>query len=160
MPCVQRYRSDPEKIVSGKIKAGKKVEIGDLCMLDPTEYVLPSQLFSVNGSGSGPAGGEAHTEFKNGFLGCLIEGATGGHETVDTPCLIGYDAVFEYPLDVAADADYPPGTLLEAVTGTGFLVQQEVKISSTAAKSFAKAAREIKQGDLTVQARLISSIMA
>lgn len=159
----QRYRSGPQQIARGKIKAGVKAEIGDLCELETDEYVYPAVHVTVTSSGSGPGGGDALTEFKTKFIGSLIEGATSGLETVDTDCLVGYSAVWEYPLAVPADANYPPGTPLKAVVNTTpathVLFNQQLAIDSTRTKCFAVAAQEILQGDTTVQARLVSSTM-
>lgn len=159
----QRYRSGPQKVASGTIKAGTKAENGDLCALESDDYVYPASHTTVTSSGSGPGNTDALTEFKALFIGVLIEGATGGNESVDTPCLVGYGAVYEYPLDQAADADYPPGTPLSAVVNTtpspDVLYNQQLQIQSSRTKCFAVAARRIREGDLTVEAVMVSSIM-
>lgn len=164
MSNAQRYRSGNEERVTGLIKAGVKGEIGDLVFLSPTtEYVYPASSIAVDGSGSGSGGGftggDAQNDFKIAFLGVLIEGATSGTETVDSPCVVATDGVFEYPLNTALDDAYPPGTPFEAVVSGGFLLDQQIKLSASNTDAFCLLARQGKSGDLNVEVRLFSSVM-
>ncbi len=161
----QRYRSGPQQVATGKIKAGVKAEIGDLMFRSSDEYLYPASTIVVDSSGSGSGGGftggAAKTDFKSAFAGTLIEGATSGNEEEDSKCMIGYDADYEYPLDEAADSFYPPGYSVEVhSTGSpGALASQVVKLVATRTTAIALISRGLNPGDTTVTIRTVSSIM-
>lgn len=163
MSEAQRYRSGPQQVASGVIKAGIKAEIGDLMFLSEDEYLYPASTIAVDGSGSGSgggfSGGAAVNDFKGAFAGTLIEGATSGNETTDSACLYGYDATYEYDLVEAADATYPAGTPLVSVEVNDFLADQTVAITDARTDAIALASRVIHEGDTTVEMRTVSSIM-
>jgi hypothetical protein len=151
----QRYRCGPQSVVSGKIQAGVVVEVGDLVAL-VDDYVVSGRAFDTSGSGSGTI----DEDFKSVFLGVLIEGATGGHETVDTNCLVATDGDYEYDIDPTdADADYPPGTLLGPVAGASTMDTQQLQIVDGRDDAIAQISRTLLQGSSTVQCRIFSSIM-
>lgn len=163
MSEAQRYRSGPQQVASGLIKAGIKAQVGDLMFLSSDEYLYPASTIAVDGSGSGSgggfSGGSALTDFKGAFAGTLIEGATTGNEATDSNCLYGYDATYEYPLNEAADATYPSGTPILPVEIDDVVADQVVAIGSARTNAIGLASREIREGDLTVQFRTVSSIM-
>lgn len=159
----QRYRSGPQAVVTGKIKAGVEAGVGDLVELGSDDYVYPAASIAVNGSGSGSGGGftggDAQSDFKSTFLGVLIEGATSGDEEEDSDCVVATDGTYEYPLDEAADADYPPGTPLETVVSGGTLLSQQLQLASTRTDAIALLARQLPEGAETAEVRIFSSIM-
>lgn len=148
MANVQRYRWGPQRRVRGRIAAGKKVEIGDLVGVDlSTDFVVPASD-TVNAN---------IATFRGIFAGVLIEGATAGTETTETPCMIGVDGVYEFPLNVALAAESAPGTPLILTTGSTNLLNQVVTVGARAS-AIALLAREGKAGDLTALIELYSAI--
>lgn len=165
MANVQRFRSGHQELVSGKVKAGVRAEIGDLMFQSPDdEYVYPFGSIAVDGSGSGSGGGftggDAQADAKGAFLGVLTEGATSGDEAADTDCLVASDGVYEFPVPADdIDDDYPAGTPVEATVVSGFLADQMVQLASSRTDAFALLARFAPEGSTTVQIRLFSSVM-
>lgn len=159
----QRYREGPQSVARGKIKAGVKAGVGDLMFKSSDEYLYPASTIAVDGSGSGSGGGftggNALTDFKGAFIGTLIEGATTGLETVDSDCLVGYGAVYEYDLNAASDANYAPGHPIEAYATGGKLANQTVQLVSARTNAFATLAKELRTGDLTAFIQTQSSVM-
>lgn len=160
----QSIRSGPLSVVSGRIQAGVKAAVGDLCMLIGN-YVMPAHTMIVTGSGSGsgsdaPSGGSALTDFKVAFLGILYEGATSGLETSDSPCLVATDCVAEIPVATGSIDDvYPPGMPVSAVINGTTLFDQQIQLTSGRTAAIALTARETGTLDSTLVVRIFSSIM-
>lgn len=86
------------------MKAGVLAEVGDLVYLDAAGLV---------GTYTSLAG--TPTTFRALFLGVLVQGATRGTETVDTPCLVYTFGEFAFPLSVSpAVAAVPLGKYVAA----------------------------------------------
>lgn len=152
----QRFRSGPEQVVSGRIQAGVKAEIGDMVAL-VSDYVVPANTF--DSSLGVPA---ALAAFKAAFLGVLIEGATSGGETTDTACLVATDGDFEYPVDPATvTADMPPGTYLTVGNDPtpDLLINQELQVVADATNAVCQASRQLPEASNIVTVRIFSSIM-
>lgn len=162
----QRYRRGAVRTVVGRIKAGVKVEVGDLLFLGTDEYAYPAASITVNSSGSGSGGGftggAALNDLKTRFLGVLIEGATGGAETVDTNCVVGTSGVYEYPVPSGnIDATYGIGHPIKGVSSgsPGALLSQQVQIAANRTDAFAVLASTALQGATTVQIEIFSSMI-
>lgn len=89
MSDVQRYRSGPVSEVKGFVKAGVLAEVGDLVALNAG---LVETFTSLAGSA---------TAFRAKFLGVLVQGATRGTETQNSPCLVYTFCEAEFPLSVS-----------------------------------------------------------
>src|SRR5262245_23336566 len=101
MADVQRFRSGPVSEVRSRVKAGVQADIGDLVALISgkvetfTSAATTSALFRTN------------------FLGLLVQGATRGTETTDTPCLVYTACEAEFPLSATAAAAVELGGLVK-----------------------------------------------
>lgn len=147
MASVQRKRGGPSAPVKGMIDAGDEVHIGDLVGLSGG-YVRPaSELNNTAG-------------FHDEFLGVLVEGATTGDETEDTPCLVETTGDFEYPLPSAAVATWPLGTYMGGSLSGGAIQNQVVDIANTSTEAVGKLARAVEVGDTNVLVRIQSVVMA
>lgn len=147
----QRYRHGPQKVVTGVIQAGKVAEIGDLMLRDWTgngEYVM-----SAGSQTATSATDEDEDHLHDEFLGVLIEGATTGDETTDTPCVIGYGAVYEFDLNDTANTQYAPGTRVIPVDAGSFMSPNQVALSEGAddfGLTIGRTAAQLIDGDTKV----------
>ena len=147
MANVQRYRRGEQKIYKGMIDAGVKVEIGDLVAL-VSNYVVNA----VNSGTTTVAG------FKAVFLGVLIEGATAGTETVDTPCLVGVTGVYEFDLASALGAALYPGKTIGPVAVSSVIQDQVVAGVADRDTAIGLLATQAAAGDLTLLVDIVSAI--
>ncbi len=147
MASVQRYRRGEQKIYKGMIDAGVKVEIGDLVGL-VSNYV-------VNPEASGLT---TIAAFKAVFLGVLIEGATAGTETTDTPCLVGVTGVYEFPVAAALGAALYPGKAIAPVAVTSVVQDQLVAAAADRDTAIGLLASQAAAGDLTLLVDIVSAI--
>lgn len=156
----QRYRTGDNQVLSGKIKAGVKAEIGDLMYQSPLDkYLYPANKILADGTGIGFVAGTALANFKGAFAGTLMEGATSGTETVDKDCLCGYGAVYEYPLSVTLVADSPAGTGLTAFVDGATLANQKLAVNAALTNAVGTLARFTPAGATTVHVFMHSSVM-
>jgi hypothetical protein len=141
----QRYRSGPISEVKSVVKAGVLAEVGDLVCLTGTGSKVVETIVSS---------GLTATTFRAAFLGVLVQGATRGTETANSPCLVYTTGEFEYPLSVAAAAALPIGNLVEIVS------DQVVTAAAgtTIANGIGRLAKPIAVGDTTCLVKIESVV--
>lgn len=152
MSNVQRYVRGPQKVAKGKIQAGVVAEIGDLVAL-LNNYIVPAKYFGVAGTTKA-----AESAFRGDFLGVLISGATTGKETSDTDCLVGYDAVYRFPIASLASA-VEPGQKVSAYDQGTVLANQQVATTSAVNASIGQVADHANAGETQVHVQIVSVIM-
>lgn len=142
---VQRYRHGNVTQLRGQIAAGNKVVIGDLVGVD-------GQYFSDFDTLNAGTGG-----YHDVHAGVLMDGGTTGNETVDTTdAVVGYGAIFEFPLDSTVDVARPVGWPVAAVGN------QTVSLLSglgDLSESIANLAKPAVVGDTTVWVLVHSVVM-
>ena len=143
----QRYRSGPFSEVKSLIKAGVQADIGD-------------QLFLTNVAGVGKC--DTNTSLNttaalaaDKFLGILVQGATKGTESVDTPCLVYTSGEFEMDI-AAAGAALPVGTLVSPAAAAGG--DQTVLTGAVIADAIGRTSKAIAVGDVTCLVKIESVI--
>lgn len=144
----QRYRRGPQKLVKGLIDAGVKAQVGDLVAL-VSNYVTPASL-----SGLTTVAG-----FKAAFLGVLVEGATSGEETSDTPCLVATEGVFEFDLASALGAALHVGKTIGPVAVSSVVQDQTVAGVADRDSAIALLAEEAPVGATTLLIEIFSELM-
>lgn len=147
MANVQRYRRGEQKIYKGMIDAGVKAEIGDLVAL-VGNYVVPAAVSTLITVGT----------FKAGFLGVLIEGATSGTETADTPCLVGVTGIYEFDLAAALGAGLLPGKTIGPVVVADIVQDQVVAGVADRTTAIGLLASQAVAGDTTLLVDIFSTL--
>lgn len=140
MSDVQRYRSGPISEVKGLVKAGVLAEVGDLVALN-------AGLVETYTSFAGTP-----TTFRAKFLGVLVQGATRGTETANSPCLVYTFGEFELPLSVAAVAAVALGGNVAAAA------DQSVTTGAAIADTIGRLAKAVAVGDTSCLVRIESVI--
>jgi hypothetical protein len=140
MANVQRYRTGRISEVRGKVKAGVQADIGDLVALNANKVETFTSLATTVAL------------FADKFLGVLVEGATSGTETTDTPCLVYTEGEFEMPLSATAAAVVDVGGLVSAQA------DQSVATGAAIADACGRLAKQVQIGDTTCVVKIQSVI--
>jgi len=140
------YRQGLISSVVALIKAGDRVQIGDLVALDGN-YV---RTFTWMDQQPGP------TRFFDFYLGHLWDGATTGAETQDTLCTVYFGGQVYYPLAAPAAQYAPVGTLVTAVANK--VVAADT--TANASTMIGKVCWPVQAGDLGVMFELRSKVMS
>jgi hypothetical protein len=142
---IQRYRQGPVSEVKSRVKAGVLAEIGDLVALiaGKVETFTSAALTSAN--------------FRTSFLGVLVQGATRGTETADTPCLVYTTGEFEFPLSAPAGAAVEIGGLVKA-TADQIIATGGVQGAAGTGDAIGRLVRRVEIGDTTCVVEVMSVI--
>jgi hypothetical protein len=141
----QRYRSGTISEVKSKVRASVQADVGDLVALisGKVETFTSAALSAAN--------------FRTSFLGVLVQGATRGTETADTPCLVYTDGEFEFPLTGAAGAAVDIGGLIAAsadqIVATGGILG-----AAGTGTAIGRLARRVEVGDVNALVKIESVI--
>lgn len=148
MANVQRYRSGPQRVVTGLIDAGDTASIGDLVGL-AAGYVFSAAEYSDSQTAA----------FHDLFLGVLIEGATNGDETSDTQCVVAISGDFEFDCAALPANKITVGQAFGPADGGSTLDPQTVAPTLATTEAIGKLARQALAGDTTVVVSIRSVVM-
>lgn len=140
MASVQRYRTGRISEVRGVVPALAKAEIGDLVALDSNK-VKPFSVLATTVA-----------LFADKFLGVLVQGATTGTQTTDSPCLVYTEGEFEFPLSATAGAVVDVGGLVSAQAN------QSVATGALIADACGRLCRPVAVGDTTCMVKIQSVV--
>ena len=144
MPSTQRYRSGRLAEVKTFVRAGVAASVGDLVAIVTAGHVdnfTSAALTSAN--------------FRTSFLGVLVQGATRGTETADSPCLVYTQGEFEFNLSAPAAAALDPGGLVSA-TADQTVATGAVLGAAGTGTAIGRLARPVLVGDTTALVRIES----
>lgn len=145
MADTQRYRTGTISEVRGKVRSTVVAQIGDLVALVSNKV----ETFTSSGLTS--------ATFRTSFLGVLVQGATRGTETVDSPCLVYTEGEFEFPLSATAGAVVDVGGLVKATANQIVATGGILGVAGTG-DAIGRLARQVQIGDTTALVKIMSVV--
>jgi len=141
----QRHRSGPFYEARSKVRASVQADVGDLVALiaGKIETFTSAALTSA--------------AFRTSFLGVLVQGATRGTETTDTPALVYTTGEFAFPLSAPAGAAVDVGGLVKA-TADQIVATGGVLGAAGTGDAIGRLARRVEVGDTEALVRIESVI--